>query len=349
LREETGRAAAGRGAPWRRLRRQAGGGPAASLRAALAEADGVLGGEARDRFAVYVPLFRGAKCVGFIGLGEKIYGVGYSLEELGYLSVLATQVGAALHNIALLEQNVERKLFEEELRIARKIQTQLLPGSPPVLDGFDLCATTVPSRYVGGDYYDFVVVEGKWLVLVVADVSGKGIPASILTATLQATVRSNADAQTDPERMMTRLNRLLYRNTSSAEFATLFYAVVDLETGRMRYANAGHDFPLVASNGGVSELGESGIVLGCLEEFDYTVSEFALPEASALVVYTDGVTDSQAGDGSSYGTVRLKRVLSEHAAGSARDICQSIVRDVRAFCTPEAQDDLTLMVLKRGA
>jgi len=303
----------------------------------------------KDGFEVFVPLFRDRRCVGFLGLREKIFGVPYSTEDLGYLAVLSTQVGAALQNIELLRENLERKLFEEELKIARKIQTQLLPGDPPELAGFDLCAMTVPSRYVGGDYYDFVVIGGQWLVIVVADVSGKGIPASILTASLQATVRSNADAQIDPERMMARLNQLLYRNTSAAEFATLFYAVVDMETGRLRYANAGHDFPFVVNRDRTDTLEHSDIVLGCIERFDYQASDYEMAPDSTLVVYTDGVTESQSQDGEYFGTERLRAVLERSASASASEICSTLLDEVRAFGSAERQDDLTLLVLKRCA
>jgi sigma-B regulation protein RsbU (phosphoserine phosphatase) len=286
--------------------------------------------------------------VGYIGLGEKIYGVPYEPEELSHLSVLATQIAAALQNIRLLEENVERKLFEEELKIARKIQTQLLPGEPPNLRGFQLCAVTVPSRYVGGDYYDFVVVEDKWLVVAVADVSGKGIPASILTATLQAAVRSNADAQTDPETMMSRLNQLLFRNTSAAEFATLFYGVIDLTDGSVRYTNAGHDFPFLVNGGGAEPLCESGIVLGCLEEFAYRESVCRIPEDGTLVIYTDGVTDSESPSGEYFGDTRLRATLERHASGTAREICQAVINEVREFGSGENQDDITLVILKRS-
>jgi sigma-B regulation protein RsbU (phosphoserine phosphatase) len=273
--------------------------------------------------------------------------VPYTTEELGHLSLLATQIGSALHNIELLKENLERQLFEEELKIARKIQMQLLPGAPPSLPGFELSAQTVPSRAVGGDYYDFVVVDERWLVVVVADVSGKGIPASILTATLQAAVRSNADAQTDPAQMLLRLNALLFRNTSPEEFATLFYAVIDLETGVLRYANAGHDFPLIAGENDVDELSESGIVLGCLHDFDYEVNERLIPRGGLLAVYTDGVTDCESSEGEAYGTGRLKEILVRSAGQSAREICGAVVRDVQGFGDSRAVDDLTLVVLKR--
>jgi len=300
-------------------------------------------------FEVIVPLFRGKRCEGFLGLSEKIYGVPYSSDDLTYLAVLSTQVSSALQNIRLLGENLERKLIEEELKIARKIQTQLLPGDPPPIPGFDLSAVTVPSRYVGGDYYDFVLVEGKWLVIVVADVSGKGIPASILTASLQATVRSNADAQTDPVRMMARLNQLLYRNTSASEFATLFYAVVDLDTGRMKYANAGHDFPFVVRSTNAERLDHSDIVLGCMEDFDYRSSDYAMAPDTTLVVYTDGVTESESEGGEYFGSERLCSVLERNSSASASELCQTVIDEVRTFGSQERQDDLTLLVLKRSA
>ncbi len=300
------------------------------------------------QYEVYVPVFKDRRCLGYLGLTEKIYGVPYTTEELGHLAMLSTQVGSSLQSIELIEKNLQRQLIDEELKIARRIQTQLLPGAPPTLNGYELCAETVPSRYVGGDYYDFVVVEDRWLVIVVADVSGKGIPASILTATLQAAVRSNADAQTDPVQMLTRLNALLFRNTSDEEFATLFYGVVDLREGVLRYANAGHDFPFVVNGDGARPLTESGIVLGCLEEFPYTVNECELPAGSALAIYTDGVTDSESVDGEAYGVSRLASILEKTVSGSAEDICGTVVRDVRAFGSAERIDDLTLVVMKRS-
>lgn len=299
------------------------------------------------RVDVLVPVVQERRCVAYVALGEKVYGLTYGAEELGHLSLLSTQIGSAMQNIRLLAESVDRKVFEEELKIARKIQMQMLPGEPPALEGFELFGVTVPSRQVGGDYYDFVVVDGRYLVVVVADVSGKGIPASLLTATLQATVRSNADAQTNPVGMMSRLNRLLYRNTSASEFATLFYVVVDLETGRARYANAGHDFPFVLGNGGAHALVESGIVLGCIDEFEYHENHFEIPADGALVVFTDGVTDSESRGGENYGAGRLRAVLERCTGESAREMCRRVIEDVRAFGDGENQDDLTLVVLKR--
>jgi serine phosphatase RsbU (regulator of sigma subunit) len=299
-------------------------------------------------YEVIVPIVKERRCVAYVGLGEKIYGIPYSAEELAHLSVLATQISSALQNIRLLKENVERQLFEEELKIARKIQTQLLPSEPPKLDGFDLSAVTVPSRYVGGDYYDFVLTDDRRLALVVADVSGKGIPASILTATLQAAVRSNADAQAFPELMMTRLNRLMYENTSASEFATLFYGVVDLDTGEMNYANAGHDFPLLVDGDSTETLGDSGIVLGCLEDFVYEPSRCTIPVNGTLAIFTDGLTESKSGVGEYFGADRLREALVKHAPGAAKEICERVIEEVKSFGSGDTMDDLTLVVLKRS-
>lgn len=300
------------------------------------------------RVDLFVPVMHERQCVGYVALGEKVYGLGYGAEEMGHLAVLSTQIGAALQNIRLLKESVERKVFEEELRIARQIQMKMLPGQPPVVPGFGIFGVAVPSRQVGGDYYDFIVVDDRWLVVVVADVSGKGIPASLLTATIQATVRTGADAQTEPARMLARLNRLIYQNTSAAEFATAFYGVVDIEKGVLRYANAGHEFPFMVSNGHTSQLAESGMVLGCVAEFAYDEFEVEIPKGSALVVFTDGVTDSESRGGENYGSDRLRRVLEGERIPSARDLCRRVIEDVRAFGDGENQDDLTLVVLTRG-
>jgi len=297
---------------------------------------------------VFVPVVQEKRCAAYLLLSEKVYGLPYGAEELGHLAVLSTQIGAALQNIRLLAENVDRKVFEEELKIARQIQTQMLPGEPPELRGFDVYGVAVPSRQVGGDYYDFVPIDENRFAIVVADVSGKGIPASILSASLQATVHSSTDAHTSPADMMGKLNRLLYRNTSASEFATAFYAVVDLESGQMRYANAGHDFPFVVNGEDARRLEESGLVLGCIPDFRYEELTYQIPPGGCLVVFTDGVTDSESRAGESYGAERLQRVLQSIDGAPARDVCRRVIEDVRGFGDGENQDDLTLVVLRRA-
>jgi sigma-B regulation protein RsbU (phosphoserine phosphatase) len=297
---------------------------------------------------VLVPILREHRCAEFVSLGEKTYGLRYSSGELAQLSVISNQIGVALDNIRLLRENVEKKLIEEELEIARRIQSRLLPPCSPAIPGFELSASTTPSRHVGGDYYDFDVVDGNALIIVVADVSGKGIPASLLMATLHAAVHSNADARKTPAAMVGRINTLLYDSTSPEEFATLFYGVVNLEDGVMRYSNAGHEFPFLVSPDGVQQIGESGIVAGCIESFPYEEYTCRIPPGGTVVLYTDGITDAPAASGENFGTDRLKRVLERDGSRSAGELCSSIISEVEKFAQEGANmDDLTLVALKR--
>jgi serine phosphatase RsbU (regulator of sigma subunit) len=309
----------------------------------LADAADLVGGD-----EVLVPIIRERNCVGYVALGEKTHGLRYTAEELAQLSVISNQIGVALENIRLLRENVEKKVIEEELQIARRIQSQLLPASSPSIPGYDLSASTIPSRQVGGDYYDFNLLDDA-LVLVVADVSGKGIPASLLMATLRAAVNSNADVRKNPSTMLRRINALLFGSTSAEEFATLFYGVVNLSDGVMKYANAGHEFPFLVSKDGVHQLRESGIVIGCVENFSYEELSCEIPEGGALVLFTDGITDAATTDGENFGEERLRKALETNGSTSSRELCSNLLSEVNAFAQEgEYVDDLTLVVLKRS-
>jgi serine phosphatase RsbU (regulator of sigma subunit) len=297
---------------------------------------------------VLVPIMKERVFVGYIALGEKTYGLKYSTEELALLSVISNQIGVALDNIRLLRENVEKKVIEGELEIARRIQSRLLPSDAPVIPGYQLSASTVPSRYVGGDFYDFGLVDGDRLVVVVADVSGKGIPASLLMATLHAAINSNSDVRGKPALMLQRVSKLLYHRTSDAEFATVFYAVVDLANGSLRYANAGHEFPYIVTSDGLRKLDESGLVLGCMDEFSYEEKTGTIPRGGSLVLFTDGVTDATTAGGERFGKERLCRVLESNGNRESSALCATLLDEVQQFSRGgEYQDDLTLVVLRR--
>jgi sigma-B regulation protein RsbU (phosphoserine phosphatase) len=312
------------------------------VRRGLEEANALMGGD-----EVFVPVLKERRCVGFVSLGEKTYGLKYTTEELAQLSVLSNQIGVALENIKLLRESVEKKLLEEELQIARRVQSQLLPESSPAIPGYDLSARTIPSRHVGGDYYDFDVIDDDTLVLVVADVSGKGIPASLLMATLRAAVNSNADARKMPAVMVGRINTLLFESTSPEEFATLFYGVVELPNGMIKYANAGHEFPFLIDGGRVRQLGESGLVIGCVESFPYEEFSCEIPRGGTLVLYTDGITDAARG-AENFGEGRLRKMLERDGGLNSDELSASIISEVERFAEEGASlDDLTLVVLRR--
>jgi serine phosphatase RsbU (regulator of sigma subunit) len=261
--------------------------------------------------------------------------------------VIANQIGVALDNIRLVRENVEKKVIEEELEIARRVQSQLLPAHSPKIPGYSLTAATLPSRHVGGDFYYYRMVDDDHLVMLVADVSGKGIPASLLTASIHAAVNSNEDARTRPAVMLGRMNRLLYESTSPEEFATVFYGVVDIKSGELRYANAGHEFPYVVTADGLQVLEESGIVLGAVLDFDYEEKSFLIPPDGSLILYTDGVTDAATSGGESFGEPRLREALT-NGQQTSDDLCAVILDKVRDFSQDgDYQDDVTLLVLCR--
>lgn len=300
-----------------------------------------------NQYELLVPLISEQRCVGIIALAKKSYGGRYTTGELSLLSLLSSEISLAIENIRLLRESVERQVMEEELKLARSIQLKLLPGKPPVLAHFDLHAVTLPSRQVGGDFYDFALLDERTLVIVVADVSGKGVPASLLVATLHAALKSNQDVQRSPREMMNRINRLLFQSTSPEQFATLFYGVVDLETGRVRFANAGHDFPIIINGTESIRLRESGIVLGCLEGYQYVEHVCDIPDRGGLVLYTDGLTEASVAD-VFFGEERLEKLLQQHSSQSAERVCDVVMREVTGFAAGgENQDDLTLLVLKR--
>jgi sigma-B regulation protein RsbU (phosphoserine phosphatase) len=291
---------------------------------------------------------REGELVGYFSLGDKTSGIKYSTEELASLSGLANQVTVALENIRLVRENVDKKVIEEELEIARRVQSQLLPARSPEIEGYSLTAATLPSRQVAGDFYFYQLIEGGQLLLLVADVSGKGMPASLLTASIHAAVKSNRDAGGRPALMLGRLNSLLHESTSPEEFATLFYGVVDLESGELRYANAGHEFPYIIGPDGLSRLDDSGLVLGAVDVFEYEEKSCLIPRGASLILYTDGVTDAATAEGEPFGETRLEQLLESNGHQDSGDLCGSILDGLRDFSQDtDYPDDVTLVVLHR--
>ncbi len=300
------------------------------------------------RFELIVPVMRDGECVAVLLLGPRVQHGGYSAEEQALLSMLASQISASLSRMELLEEVVEKKVLEEELNIARSIQLNLLPSSAPQLEGYDVSALSLSSKQVGGDYYDFIS-SNSHLAFAVADVSGKGVPASLLMASLQASLRATMDRMDDPVGVVGRLNDVMYENTASDKFATLFYGCLDLRNHEIVYTNAGHFFPVVVrSDAEVEVLDYSGLILGVKPGFKYEKKKLKLKPSDTLVVITDGVIEAENREGELYGEQRLYSLLSSLQGCCADDIKESIVENVNSFAYHRgARDDLTVLVLKR--
>lgn len=236
----------------------------------------------------------------------------------------------------------------EELRLASNVQRSLLPA-PVQHPRLEVAREFIPFREIGGDYYDFLPLGPHRLALAIGDVMGKGVPAALLSANLKASVRAQLQgAPLTPAELVARVNRLFWDLTPNGLFASLFFAIFDLDAGGVEYVNAGHHYPfLVRSGGDVEVLSEGGTLLGLVEESAYVSAKVAVHPDDVLVFYTDGVTDRGSRDGEMYGADRLKDAAVRNRKDAARIALYSILGEVQGWSGGlGADDDATLVVAK---
>ncbi|MDE3109190.1 MAG: SpoIIE family protein phosphatase [Acidobacteriota bacterium] len=249
----------------------------------------------------------------------------------------------------LLEEQRERQRLAHEVEIAREVQQQLFPRTLPSVAGLDLAAICRPARVVSGDYYDFITLSPTRVALVVADISGKGIFAALLMASLQAALRSTAmfDGATGTSALVSRLNRHLFKNTSDDRYATLFYAVYDSAAKTLIYTNAGHLPPVLITDGCVQTLDQGGTVVGLFEDARYTECTLPVKPGSVLVAFSDGLTEPENVYGEEFGMARLKSEILHHRELPAGRIAENLVNAVEQWAgTPEQADDITVVVAR---
>jgi len=310
--------------------------PAGALRDALAAA----------RFALAVPLAAGERLSGVLAVGERPGGRPFGEEDLEFAGALARQAQAALEGARLHRVRLEKERQDRDLQIARGIQRSLFPRSSPQVEGFEVVAQSRSCFQVGGDYYDFIPLEGGRLGLVIADVSGKGTPASLMMASVHAWLQAMAGTAR-PTQVLERLNRFLHANTQTSRYVTLFYGELDPPGRRLAYVNAGHVPPYVRRADGREErLTAGGPVLGLLEDVALEAGELDLGAGDLLTVVTDGVTEALNPAGEEFGDERVRRVLAETAGRGASASLSALVAAVdtwagAAGCT----DDLTALIL----
>jgi sigma-B regulation protein RsbU (phosphoserine phosphatase) len=301
---------------------------------------------AAARFALVVPLAAGGRTSGLLVVGERAAGAPFAEEDLDFAQALARQAQAALEGVRLHQVAVEKERQDRELQIAQEIQRSLFPRRIPSLPGLELAAESRPCFEVGGDYYDFIPLEGEHLALVVADVSGKGTPASILMASVHASLRATAGAEA-PARLLERLNRFLCASTQESKYVTLFYGEIEPRERRLRYVNAGHVPPyLLRAGGGVERLRSGGPVLGLLEDAVYEAGDVVLASGDLLSVVTDGVTEALSAADEEFGDDRALGALRGAEAGAGAAL-RALVAAVAEWTAPGTIcDDLTALVVR---
>ena len=300
-----------------------------------------------DRLTLALPLAIGGAVEGILAIGGRASGIPFSAEDCAVAAALARQAATALENARLQRVREEKKRQDRELQIAREIQESLLPKDPPEMNGFDVAGRSRPCYEVGGDSYDWIPLAGERLALVVADVAGKGTPASLLMASVHASVQLLAGT-VEPVRLVERLNRFLCSHAPASRFVTLFYAELDASSRRLAFVNAGHVPPYrVARGGTLTRLVDGGPALGLLPDAPYEVGEIVLEPGDVLAVVTDGVTEAASPDDDEFGDGRVFEALRRGAECRAIEILAGLVSAVEAWTgSASFADDLTAVILK---
>lgn len=296
-----------------------------------------------------VPLNDRDHLLGFMTLTDKLSGFKFSYEDSTLLSTLANQMVISLTNVRLYRESLVRQRLQEEMNMARKIQMDLLPDTPPQGKNFSIAAHSSPSRTVGGDFYDFITTDQNGCFgLVIADVSGKGMPAALLAAQIQAAIRSHTGRGDVGEAISSVNNLITNLSSSSGKYATLFYGEFDPNNNNFEFSNAGHNYPFLIKGDGSHELLiKGGTVLGAFEHVPYDSLSVKLDPDDLLFFYTDGLSEAMNDDEEEYGEDRILEYLKNNRTRSSEEIREGILADVNRFAKAgAADDDTTLIVFK---
>jgi sigma-B regulation protein RsbU (phosphoserine phosphatase) len=290
-------------------------------------------------------LREGAAAFGAGKLGHRIAIEGD--DDLWDTARQFNQMAEGLERARELEK--ERDRLEAELDLARQIQARLLPSGPPHVPGLDVAGVSESAREVGGDYYDHIEVGDGRVLLVVADVSGKGVPAALLMSAFRASLMSQDVARTEPSTLAARLNEFLVRSVEPGRFVTAFVGFLDGRSGRFVYVNAGHNPPVVLrAAGGEQMLAEGGLILGIMAGSRFEAGETTLAPGDLVALYTDGVTEGADAAQEQWGEERLLASLRRTDGERASAIAARIVREVRAFEGESGPaDDITVLIARR--
>ncbi|HEX2164877.1 MAG TPA: SpoIIE family protein phosphatase [Thermoanaerobaculia bacterium] len=314
----------------------------------FAGAESILAAGAHGLMAA--PLADAGGALGMVVLDSRLSVRSFDEDDLELLTSIAAAAAARVRNVRLTRDAIERERLENELRLARRIQMSLLPKRVPRPEGYDVYAANTPSRAVSGDYYQIVErAAGGECALLIADVCGKGIAASLLTATLEAVCAVLLAGGEPAAEVFRAACRFLHQRTPPDKFATACLAVLDVASGRMELVNAGHNPPLVVRAGGaVEELEAGGFPLGLVPESDYESAAPALAPGDVLVLYTDGIVEAEDPAGEQYGSERLTELCRRARGGTAAEIAAALEEDLARFTAGAVQgDDRTYVILRR--
>jgi phosphoserine phosphatase RsbU/P len=297
-----------------------------------------------------VPLLVKNHLIGILAAINKKEGNLFSEDDQRLLSIIGIQSAQVLENARLYEQEKSLLSIKEEIKLAAKIQLELLPKIFPNVPGYEIVGKNIPAQLVGGDYFDFIPVDEKRIAIALGDVSGKGLPASLLMANLQATLRSLTLVTGSACECICRSNKLLFQSTSPEKFVTLFYGVLDFEKHQLNYCNAGHNPPMFFSE---SEepvgLSTGGIVLSMIEKFDFVEKTVSFKTGDVLVIYSDGISEAMNKNKEEFGEENIGKIIKSNRMLTANELIEKIFQTVALHMDgTDAWDDMTLLVVKRN-
>jgi serine phosphatase RsbU (regulator of sigma subunit)/anti-sigma regulatory factor (Ser/Thr protein kinase) len=301
-----------------------------------------------------VPLVSQGELLGVLNLGPRLSQQDYSSDDRALLNNLATQAAPALRVAQLVRQQQAevraRERIEQELQVARLIQQTLLPKAEPVLPGWQISAYYQPARAVGGDFYDFIELPDGRLAIIVGDVTDKGVPAALVMATTRSVLRGAARRLIVPGAVLERTNDLLCPEIPPKMFVTCLYAILDPASGRLQYANAGHDLPYHRRADSVEELRAVGMPLGLMPGTHYEEHEITLAPGDSVLFYSDGLVEAHNARRELFGFPRLQAFVERYPPGDGATLIKVLLAELGAFTGPDAEqeDDITLVSLRRA-
>ena len=302
------------------------------------------------RSLVAAPLIDPDGCLGMITLNSRLHRRQFEEQDLELLASLASVAALRIRNLSLAEEAIERRRLEEEINLARQIQIALLPRKLPEIEGFEILGRNLPSRTVSGDFFEVVERnDGTEHILLLADVSGKGVAAALLTASFEALAAGPIDDGAPPSEICRQVSRRLHQRTALAKYATAWVGALHGESGRLEWTNAGH-MPalLIRTDGTIEQLEATGFPIGMLPGAEYEGQRTTLEPGDTLVVYTDGLTEAENPQGEEYGVEKLAATCGRHRRASLADLAQELEDDLERFTgTAPLSDDRTLLLTRR--
>ena len=304
--------------------------------------------------ALVAPLSYAGQKLGVLALANGPMGQPFSQPDFEVFKAITEQSAFALYNAVVYSEVNEKKNLDRDLEIARDIQRILLPAHAPDVRGFEIAGINVPARQVSGDYYDYVQIDDQHFGIVIADVSGKGVPASLIMAMCRSVLRSQAPNNPSAADVLRKVNRQLFPDMKEDMFISMAYTILDHAAGEVSFCRAGHDAPLLysAATGKVAKVNPPGMALGIDGggAFDRGTRNNAIPmqPGDCLILYTDGVTEALDEKGAEYGMERTIASVQASAPDGAAAALKRLTDDVRAFVGSQPQnDDITLIVIRK--